>query len=79
MAKESIFFTPEDHDAQIAIVVILGVLALFMYPYYVIGGALIISAIFAILVVLGRWHDDRTGRNGRAGSYRTVRRAVNSR
>ncbi len=45
MAKESIFFTPEDHDAQIAIVVILGVLALFMYLYYFVGGLAIIAFI----------------------------------
>ncbi len=74
MARESIFVPIEDRDTHYVIIVMLGMLAIFSYPYYVKGGVAIIGAVFVILVTVGRWQDDRT-----TSYYRTLRRPVNSR
>jgi uncharacterized membrane protein YadS len=40
MAKESILFNDENRDVQLAIVVILGLILLFMYPLAAVCGAM---------------------------------------
>lgn len=48
MAKESILFNEENRDAQLAIVVILGLILLFMYPLAAVCGAILIAVPFII-------------------------------
>ena len=55
MAKESILFNEETRDAQFAIVVILGILGLFMYPLTVVYGAIIIAAPFVLTWAFCSW------------------------
>jgi uncharacterized membrane protein YadS len=46
MAKESILFNEENRDAQLAIVVILGLILLFMYPLTAVWGDSYCSAVY---------------------------------
>jgi hypothetical protein len=48
MAKESILFSEENSDAQLAIVVILGILGLAFYPLTALCGIAIIAVPFII-------------------------------
>jgi hypothetical protein len=57
MAKESILFNDENRDAQLAIVVILGLILLFMYPLAAVCGVIIIAVPFIITWALGSWRN----------------------
>jgi hypothetical protein len=54
MAKNSILFSDEHGDAQLAIVVMLGILGLFFYPLTIVYGAAIIAVPFIITWFLRR-------------------------
>jgi len=54
MAKESILFSDEHRDAQLAIVVIFGMFGLFYQPLLVVCGAVIMAVPFIVTWALGR-------------------------
>jgi hypothetical protein len=54
MAKESILFSDEHRDAQLAIVVIFGIFGLFYQPLLVVCGAVIMAVPFIVTWALDR-------------------------
>jgi hypothetical protein len=55
MAKESILFPDEHRDAVLAIVILLGIILLFMYPLAAVCGTIIIAVPFILTWALGSW------------------------
>ncbi|MGZ4863654.1 MAG: hypothetical protein ACXV5H_04075 [Halobacteriota archaeon] len=54
MAKESILFSDDHRDQQLAIVIIFGIIGLFYQPLVVVCGAVIIAVPFIVAWAFGR-------------------------